>query len=96
MLEDSGDQVSAYSRKINCSLSSKDKEEMGTSVYDQYNETSTSLKRGRRLHDSASINPANVQGSLKSRITSMKNKEQVRAEKVRFFFFVMVFSRRIN
>lgn len=82
MQEDSGHHVSAYSRKRNYSLSSKDKEEMGTSVHDQYNETGTNDKRGHRLQDPASVNPKNVQGSKRSRIASMKNKGQISAEKV--------------
>ncbi|KAK4763261.1 hypothetical protein SAY86_009029 [Trapa natans] len=79
MLEDSGNQ---HSRKVNSSILSKDKEEMGASVYNQYNEpVTTGAPRRRRLHEPASINPKNAPGSLKSRITSKKIKEQIIAEK---------------
>lgn len=82
MQEDSGDHVSANPWKHNYSLSAKDKEEMGTSINDQYNDTSASDKRGIRLHNPACVNLKHVQGSKKSRITNRRNKGQFRVEKV--------------
>ncbi|OWM73528.1 hypothetical protein CDL15_Pgr026627 [Punica granatum] len=76
MLEDSGDHVSAYSRKRNYRLNSRDKEEMGTSVYNQYDGGSNSDKRGLR-----SFNPGNIQVGPTSRSASLKKKGQVREEK---------------
>lgn len=80
MLEDLGDQVFAHSQTLNSSRLLKDKEEAGASVYDQYNEASTSVKRRSKLHGPTGINPKD--GSIKSRIMSLKNNELVRAKKV--------------
>ncbi|KAK4777761.1 hypothetical protein SAY87_017948 [Trapa incisa] len=80
MLEDSGDQIFALSGKVKSNILSKDKEEMGPSVYNQYNEPITNATGHRRLHEPASINHTNPIGSLKSRITSKKIKEQFVSE----------------